>query len=110
MNVRGDFLKFPHSTNTTALICKSRNLSMSNMCSFGNQLFFSIEDLFLINSHSGFLSPNRRFKKEMSQRRAARCVRSVTDMHVIQTCNGTFGWETQEARKENCNLLVSTRS
>ena len=24
MNVRGDFLKFPHSTNTTALICKSR--------------------------------------------------------------------------------------
>ena len=24
MNVRGDFLNFPHSTNTTALICKSR--------------------------------------------------------------------------------------
>ena len=24
MNVRGDFLKVPHSTNTTALICKSR--------------------------------------------------------------------------------------
>ena len=24
MNVRGDFLKFPHSTNTTALIYKSR--------------------------------------------------------------------------------------
>ena len=24
MNVRGDFLKTPHSTNTTALICKSR--------------------------------------------------------------------------------------
>ena len=24
MNVRGDFLKFPHSTNTTALICMSR--------------------------------------------------------------------------------------
>ena len=24
MNVRGDVLKFPHSTNTTALICKSR--------------------------------------------------------------------------------------
>ena len=24
MNVRGDFLKSPHSTNTTALICKSR--------------------------------------------------------------------------------------
>ena len=24
MNVRGDFLKFPYSTNTTALICKSR--------------------------------------------------------------------------------------
>ena len=24
MNVRGDFLKFPHSTNTTDLICKSR--------------------------------------------------------------------------------------
>ena len=24
MNVRGDFLKFPHSTNTTALICKRR--------------------------------------------------------------------------------------
>ena len=24
MNVREDFLKFPHSTNTTALICKSR--------------------------------------------------------------------------------------
>ena len=24
MNVRGDFLKFPHSTNTTALICKGR--------------------------------------------------------------------------------------
>ena len=24
MNVRVDFLKFPHSTNTTALICKSR--------------------------------------------------------------------------------------
>ena len=24
MNVRGDALKFPHSTNTTALICKSR--------------------------------------------------------------------------------------
>ena len=24
MNVRGDFLKFPHSTNTTALISKSR--------------------------------------------------------------------------------------
>ena len=24
MNVRGDFLKFPHSSNTTALICKSR--------------------------------------------------------------------------------------
>ena len=23
MNVRGDFLKFPYSTNTTALICKS---------------------------------------------------------------------------------------
>ena len=23
MNVRGDFLKTPHSTNTTALICKS---------------------------------------------------------------------------------------
>ena len=24
MNVRGDFLKSPHSTNTTTLICKSR--------------------------------------------------------------------------------------
>ena len=24
MNVRGDFFKFPHSTNITALICKSR--------------------------------------------------------------------------------------
>ena len=24
MNVRGDFLKLPHNTNTTALICKSR--------------------------------------------------------------------------------------
>ena len=28
MNVRGDFLKSPHSTNTTALICKSRKFNM----------------------------------------------------------------------------------
>ena len=32
MNVRGDFLKSPHSTNTTALICKSRKEKPYSKC------------------------------------------------------------------------------
>ena len=39
MNVRGDFLKFPHSTNTTALIYKSRK---ENLISFQIKCNFSV--------------------------------------------------------------------
>ena len=50
MNVRGDFLKSPYSTNTTALICKSRKYEEDELAAkLSCSSLLSMEFFLLIN-------------------------------------------------------------